>query len=346
MKTKIAIVCLFAFSPLFIYSQVKGKLLDASTHKAVENAIVQFGDLPEENVVTKADGGFEIPQKHGLVVSIICLGYKSLSVLVDDIGKNPLILLESSPIELKEVEVNYVDAEKLLERAFENTKQKLLVNEYVSYDMHFVQAMNGIDSDELQMSYVSFLKKNSLKNGKIPYELGLISLQILKEDQKESKDYIANCDYQGASIFNMKNLEKYKITLSDSQNDEFLVLKAQQKSRASNSKSYLCYINRNDTTINRFDVEVTSLDKLEYKKDSHFQWATKGMKGRLEFSRRGEAMYMTAVQYTLKLQYLMEDGTVSSVECFMDNKYRNRGSEGPKTKKLNGYSRELFSIKN
>ena len=258
MRQIIYIVILFL--PLLLNAQTSGIIVEQTSKTPVEGAVIQYGNSQQEYALSDKDGKFIIPEKHNSIIHIHSMGYKRHSILSSDLLNKPIIELAFSPIMLNEVEINYFDANRFLEKAFSNTINSLLTNQKLTYFMHFVQSCNnGENKHELELHYSSFLKKNKLRIEKIPYELNLIHLSHLYKDTGVIDRNLVSCEYHVSEIFNSKRLKKYRTVLYSSENDSIYILKTIHKSDGENNSlgSNTYHINKKDTTICLIDVNYT-----------------------------------------------------------------------------------------
>ncbi|MDR1500982.1 MAG: hypothetical protein LBT43_00815 [Prevotella sp.] len=348
MKQVIYSFLLFFF-PYSLNAQVSGIVIEKSYNTPIEGIVLQYGNSPQDYVISDKDGNFSIPEKHNSIIHIHGIGYKRLSILFSEILNNPTLELELSPIELNEIEISYIDANRLLEKAFSNTRQSLLLNQKLVYLTHFVQSSNdGKDKHELNLQYSALLSKNKLKNGKIPYELSLISLNHLQKDNGAEDKNIVSCEYHVSEILNPKRLENYRAMVSHSENDSLIILKTLPKSEKDNLYgSYLYIINKEDTTIHLIDINYKDqlLSKAKYIKNKNLKWAVRGKTGLIEFRKHNKKIYMYSVKYTAELHCIYYNGKEKDVIYYIDNKYQNTDKHSNlKQIKLNGYSQELFDM--
>ena len=207
MRQTVYIILMFL--PLLLNAQTSGTIVEQRSKIPIEGAIIQYGNSQQDHVLSNKDGKFIIPEKHNSIIHIHSMGYKRHSILSSDLLNKPMIELEFSPIMLDEVEINYFDTNRFLEKAFSNTINSLLTNQKLMYFMHFVQSCNnGEDKHELNLRYSSFLRKNKLRPEKIPYELNLIHLNHLYKDSGIIDRSLVSCEYHVSEIFNPKRFKK------------------------------------------------------------------------------------------------------------------------------------------
>jgi len=159
------IVCIvILFFPLLLNAQTSGTIVEQTSKIPIEGDIIQYGDFQQDYGLSDKDGKFIIPEKHKTIIHIMSIGYKTKSMLVSDIRKNNVIILESVPIELSPIEVTPADANKILSQAIYNTKAQLLTKTNIEYLLHIKQIETySQEEQEFYVKYLSFLNKNEPK---------------------------------------------------------------------------------------------------------------------------------------------------------------------------------------
>lgn len=107
---RLTVILLFLCNILLATGQEStGVVLDKSTGKPIENALIRFFSSDKKLIsyfYTEADGKFSLPDKSTVSsIDISCLSYKNIILTLEEFRSNPTIHLNESPFNMKDVVV-------------------------------------------------------------------------------------------------------------------------------------------------------------------------------------------------------------------------------------------------
>lgn len=335
---------------LFSQDTLKGVVIDASVNQKLEGVVIQYGNLQSDYAISDTNGLFTIPPNHNTILHIHALGYKNVSVLYSDLQIKPKIRLEPLPIELKEIVVSNVDANKLLDRILSNMVKSMVINQSLKYRTYFVQSLNN-DSNriEINLDYSVLLKKRRLRIGRMPYKLSLIDIELLGENTSSDIKDFANCEYFPSYILDSKQLKNYHVTFGYSEDNTIFILNASPKTENNRDDSvYKYYINENDSTIKYMEIDYTSPSNKKNKYHHHegIKFAVKRKIARIEFEKYNDCIFTSSAKVIIEIHGIHPSGKEEDIAYYIDTRYvENIDSDKIiNGKELNGFSNEFFKL--
>ncbi len=328
---------------------IKGTVVDKDTKKGIPDVIVQYGSSSQAFTYTDAKGQFRIPENSENIIHFQYFGYKTRSILRTSILQNSKIELEVSPLSLDPVVISPDDADKLLDEAMLNTKKKLVLDQPISYLLHFIQNRT-IDTlqNEIYMRYASTLSekdlKKNLKNERVPYVFNLIEIMRLQKTETPTSD-LYGAEYHASHLFTFGksiNNETFKSYSADS---SLIYLRIEPlKGRAGWARGEIV-LNRADATI--VSMEIESVDSIlssqPYRPYMGKQVKTLKKLGRFSFKKYGDRYYMSDCFTYYKFRSVDEYGKQDDVSYYCDVDFRGFVEKDQlRKRRLSGYCQELF----
>lgn len=351
LSKKVAIILFALISCMGLSAQIyiKGTVVDKDTKKAIPDVIVQYGSSSQAFTYTDAKGQFRIPENSENIIHFQYFGYKTKSIPRTSILQDSKIELEISPLSLDPVVISPDDADKLLDEAMLNTKKKLLLDQPVSYLLHFVQN-RSTDSlqNEIYMRYASTLSekdlKKNLKKERVPYVFNLIEIMRLQKTETPTSD-LYGAEYHASHLFTFGksvNNETFKSYSSDS---SLIYLRIEPlKGRDGWAKGEIT-INSADMTI--ASMEIESVDSI-LSSQPHRRYMGKQVKtlkklGRFSFKKYGDRYYMSDCFTYYKFRSTDEHDRQEDVSYYCDVDFRGFVEKDQlRKRRLGGYCQELF----
>lgn len=333
--------------PAQIY--IKGTVVDKDTKKVIPDVIVQYGSSSQAFTYTDAKGQFRIPENSENIIHFQYFGYKTKSIPRAGIIQNSRIELEVSPLSLEPVVISPDDADKLLDEAMLNTKKKLVLDQPVSYLLHFIQN-RSTDSlqNEIYMRYAATLNekdlKKNLKKERVPYVFNLIEIMRLQKTETPTSD-LYGAEYHASHLFTFGksvNNETFKSYSSDS---SLIYLRIEPlKGREGWARGEIV-LNREDATI--VSMEIESVDSI-LNSQPHRHYMGKQVKtlkklGRFSFKKYGDKYYMSECFTYYKFRSIDEHDRQEDVSYYCDVDFRGFVEKDQlRKRRLGGYCQELF----
>lgn len=318
----------------------------------IEGAVVQFGDLQNDYIISDKNGKFSLPHKHNDILFIQCIGYTSKSVLSLNLLKNNIILLELSPIELNPVEVTPIDFDIILTKAIANLKNKLITNSYLLYSLQLKQKEEySGEEQEVKLRYAACLEK--VKNKNLPFILKKVDIEKIKvlPDNATSgslKKNTFNIEYHLKSLDSKYFIDKYKVTKSNTE-DGLIVLSAlPQNKQTQEYVDYRFYISEVDTILQSIHINVDYKNSEDgYKSFGTRKYKVNKTNTEIKFAEKDGNYYLIECLQILEILLNYKDGRKEKIISYSDTKLAEFNNIIPsnieKSQKLNGFSRELFS---
>lgn len=192
------------------------------------------------------------------IISFQMIGYETKTVSYQTLQSKPVVELQVLPVELEAVFIDCIDANLLLEIAFNNTRNRLYTRDTLFYKGEIVQLdKNTNDRQELLVIYSSFINKE--KNGKTKTKQQLLDLNHRIETKKTinselSKNKKWSIDFS-IDYTSYKFSEKFRIALSSSLNDSLFIVNYHKEEEGDHE--YTFYINKSDTTLNSYSIYIS-----------------------------------------------------------------------------------------
>jgi hypothetical protein len=257
--------------------------------------------------------------------------------------------MDVSPVSLDPVVISPDDADKLLEEAMLNTKKNLLLDEQVSYLLHFLQTKNTDTlQNEIYMKYATTLKdsdlKKNLKQERVPYIFNLIEIKRQQRTEVPTSD-LYGAEYHASHLFTFGKSVNNETYRSFSQDSLLIVLQISPlKGRDGWAKGEIT-INKEDMTI--ASMEVESIDSImenqPYKKHMGKQIKTLRKFGRFSFRKYGDKYYMSECLTYYRFGTINEYNRQEEVSYFCDVNFRGFVEKDQlRKRKLSGFCQELF----
>lgn len=351
LSKRVAIILFALISCMGLSAQIyiKGTVVDKDTKKVIPDVIVQYGSSSQAFTYTDAKGQFRIPENSENIIHFQYFGYKTKSIPRTSILQDSKIELEISPLSLDPVVISPDDADKLLDEAMLNTKKKLLLDQPVSYLLHFVQN-RSTDSlqNEIYMRYASTLSekdlKKNLKKERVPYVFNLIEIMRLQKTETPTSD-LYGAEYHASHLFTFGksvNNETFKSYSSDS---SLIYLRIEPlKGRDGWAKGEIT-INSADMTI--ASMEIESVDSI-LSSQPHRRYMGKQVKtlkklGRFSFKKYADRYYMSDCFTYYKFRSTDEHDRQEDVSYYCDVDFRGFVEKDQlRKRRLGGYCQELF----
>ncbi|MFT4222463.1 carboxypeptidase-like regulatory domain-containing protein [Dysgonomonas sp.] len=351
LSKRVAIILFALVSCMGLPAQIyiKGTVVDKDTKKAIPDVIVQYGSSSQAFTYTDAKGQFRIPENSENIIHFQYFGYKTKSIPRTGILQNSKIELEISPLSLEPVVISPDDADKLLDEAMLNTKKKLVLDQPVSYLLHFIQNRSTDTlQNEIYMRYASTLNekdlKKNLKKEKVPYVLNLIEIMRLQKTETPTSD-LYGAEYHASHLFTFgksANNETFKSYSSDS---SLIYLRIEPlKGRDGWARGEIV-LNRADATI--VSMEIESIDSV-LSSQPHRRYMGKQVKtlkklGRFSFKKYGDRYYMSDCFTYYKFRSTDEHDRQEDVSYYCDVDFRGFVEKDQlRKRRLGGYCQELF----
>lgn len=347
------ILLLQAVSTLQAQNTIHGVVIDKETRQAVSDVIVQYGNLSSDYDYTKIDGKYTLPSTSNGVIMFQCIGYKSLSVSLINLQKNPVVEMELDPVYLNPVVINPDDADKILDEVMVNTKKNLLLKQPICYLLHFVQT-NTADTlkNDIYMQYATTLAqkdlKKNMKNARVPYTFNLIDIaRVEKSVIPTSEQYGA--EYHASHLFTFGKSKNNETRKSYSSDSTLITLSIKPLPGRGGWASGEVIINRQDMTI--MSMEIQSVDSVleaeDYKKYMGKQLKVTKKVGRFAFKEIAGKRYMTDCYTFYKFKTVSETGKADEITYSCDVSFKGFiGKKQLRQRQLSGFCQELFYFPN
>ena len=351
LSKKVAIILFALVSCIGLSAQIyiKGTVVDKDTKKAIPDVIVQYGSSSQAFTYTDAKGQFRIPENSENIIHFLYFGYKTKSIPRTSILQNSKIELEISPLSLDPVVISPDDADKLLDQAMLNTKKKLVLDQPISYLLHFIQNRSTDTlQNEIYMRYASTLNekdlKKNLKKERVPYVFNLIEIMRLQKTETPTSD-LYGAEYHASHLFTFGksvNNETFKSYSSDS---SLIYLRIEPlKGRDGWAKGEIT-INSADMTIASMEIESVDsiLSSQPYRRYMGKQVRTLKKLGRFSFKKFGDQYYMSDCFTYYKFRSSDEYDRQEDVSYYCDVDFRGFVEKDQlRKRRLGGYCQELF----
>ncbi len=351
LSKKVAIILFALISCIGLSAQIyiKGTVVDKDTKKAIPDVIVQYGSSSQAFTYTDAKGQFRIPENSENIIHFLYFGYKTKSIPRTSILQNSKIELEISPLSLDPVVISPDDADKLLDQAMLNTKKKLVLDQPISYLLHFIQNRSTDTlQNEIYMRYASTLNekdlKKNLKKERVPYVFNLIEIMRLQKTETPTSD-LYGAEYHASHLFTFGksvNNETFKSYSSDS---SLIYLRIEPlKGRDGWAKGEIT-INSSDMTIASMEIESVDsiLSSLPHRRYMGKQVKTLKKLGRFSFKKFGDQYYMSDCFTYYKFRSTDEHDRQEDVSYYCDVDFRGFVEKDQlRKRRLGGYCQELF----
>lgn len=180
------IVFVLLFKHSLFTQNIKSKIIDSSTNKAVSGAHISSISKPEIGTVSNEDGSFILPVKlKNDTILISHINYTSKKVLLSD---GILIKLDASENLLQEVVVTPMEVNKIMDKVFDNLERNHEL-EGVTYQL-FYRSINYSKDSTLNFveEHQGLIHQNKRNNSKFKLENSRIKA-FSKKGKKELKDY-------------------------------------------------------------------------------------------------------------------------------------------------------------
>ena len=352
MRVFYLIILLFISLNTFSQTSVSGIVLDQD-ETPIDGVVIQYGDFQQDYGLSDKDGKFIIPEKHKTIIHIMSIGYKTKSMLVSDIRKNNVIILESAPIELSPIEVTPTDANKILSQAIYNTKAHLLTKTNIEYLLHLKQVeTNSQEEQEFYVKYLSCLNKNEPKKKGIPYKFKMMEWDIIKKlPEKGSSEILSknifNIEYHLIKIDGYYFKDNYKVIVADSPENLIILSAKPKEGKFKDCISFKFYISQDDTTFVSWDIDENyrNIEK-EYKSFRTFKYKINKIKTDIQFVRDNQNYYMSNCSQIVEASVIHKNKKEENL-VFYSNSIFTGNINTQKTddlKSLNGGSKQVIKM--
>jgi hypothetical protein len=152
---------------------ISGRIIDEKNKFPIRYAGVSVYDKPV-GTITNDEGEFILKIKPDLAESPIifsCLGYARKMMTIEDLSKNPEILLRPISIQLKEISVKAITAEELLNNVFSNLSKnygndlflmKAFYRETLKQDGNYINVSEAV-IEILKSEYLNFERDDKIR---------------------------------------------------------------------------------------------------------------------------------------------------------------------------------------
>ena len=351
LSNRIAVILFAMVSCMSLPAQIyiKGIVVDKDTKKAIPDVIVQFGSSSQAFTYTDAKGQFRIPENSENIIHFQYFGYKTRSIPRASILQNSRIELEVSPLSLDPVIISPDDADKLLDEAMLNTKKRLVLDQPVSYLLHFIQNRSTDTlQNEIYMKYASTLSekdlKKNLKKERVPYVFNLIEIIRLQKTEIPTSD-LYGAEYHASHLFTFGKSVNNETFKSYSADSSLIYLRIEPlKGRDGWARGEIT-INSTDMTIASMEIESVDsiLSSQPHRRFMGKQVRTLKKLGRFSFKKYSDRYYMSDCFTYYKFRSVDEYDKQEDVSYYCDVDFRGFVEKDQlRKRRLSGYCQELF----
>lgn len=245
---------------LSIYAQSKYFIIDAQSSTPIENAHVLLKrDIDSIYTYSDKEGMFILPE-YNLEDTIVIthISFEPICLLLREIQSDTL-KLNQQVLFLDEIAITPDDAVRIFETASLRTRNSLLLNQIIKYNVHLREVRTNHEVVNVRFSYSSWLKKVNPRINTISYDLRLIDIEKEVQENNFLNLTLPPIYYHLNHISIQPN--GTNVFLSD-KNEHYIVIKSHRLTDRVNipTREYTSYINKKDTTYNRVEV-VSTIDK-------------------------------------------------------------------------------------
>lgn len=332
---------------LMIYScdisaQSEIYIIDAQNGEPVENAHILIKNGSDSAYAYSGKNGmFKLP-KSNLKDSILIthVSYEPFCGLILNIQSDTL-LLNQQIFFLNEIAITPDNAAKILESAASHTKNNLLLNKVIKYNVHVREVRLEQEYANIYFSYTSRLKKTNPAREVLNYD---IRLTDIKMETKENS--FLDLDLPPIHYHLNKMTIKFNGTnavLSD-KSEDYIIIKSQQLPNKSNrpTRRLISYINKEDSTYNRIEIS-SKIDKenIDHRTSAYIMT---GERTSIKFDKINNYCYFSEGNFIIDLLIKEDDGYVSSKIYLTLTSEITDSTKGSTGKKLTGTVNQLKSL--
>lgn len=348
---KIVFSVLFLLSNISLYAQlpIEGKVIDRDTRKPIADVVVQYGYTAQDYTHTDVKGQFRIPYGSRETIIFQNIGYDTEAVSKDRLIQDGTVTMKMNSVFLNPVIISANDADRLLEKAMQNTKKRLLVEQSVGYLLHFLQTKTTDTlENELYMSYATTLTEKSLKKNlkkeRVPYVFNVIDVNRLQRTVVPTSE-LYGAEYHASHLFTFGRSKDNETTRAYSADSSLLVLDIKPLPGKNGWAKGKVVINKEQMTI--LSMEIESVDSIlmeqPYKKHMGKLIKIVSKKGKFSFSERNGEYYMTDCHTYYRFNAIDEYNNEEDVSYYCDvNFYGFVDKTQMRKRQLSGYCQELF----
>ena len=269
----------FLFFSSFLHSQtLTVRLLDKSTGEVVPYASIQTGPL--EGTMSNEEGVFsvQISELKEPVLKISSMGYSSLEIPIDHLGKDSkIIYLEPAVIQLNEVQLGgrIPEVNEIIDLARANIPLNY-PNTRTNYEMFYREA-SGMHFNKLlfELEKDSDLSREALK--KADMQLRQLGSELAKQDQRNFMDFagLMSLDKDSTEIIDIEGIRQLVDPTQDLDME-----KIQERAKALISS----HLDSNTTYVLKsgiFKIEDSLNPKAEFSSSDSDSIAVKSLNDRL-----------------------------------------------------------------
>ncbi|MDH6304503.1 hypothetical protein M2459_001236 [Parabacteroides sp. PF5-5] len=352
MKLSYIIALLLVSLNILSQASITGIVLDQD-QKPIDGVVVQYGDLYHEFTTSDEEGRFVIPSKHKSIIQVTSMGYKSKSILVSNIQKNNIIILESAPIELSPVEITPVNANKILSQAIYNIKVKLLTKTNIEYLLHIKQIeTHSQEEQEFFIKYISYLDKNDPKRKNIPYVLKLIDIEVIHKLSEENtsvvlRNNIFDLGYHLTRLDDYYIKNNFKVIEAESPDNLIMLSAIPKDDKIKESVNYKLYINKDDTSFVslHFDANYRDIEN-NYKHSRGFKYKINKMETNIQFVRDKQNYYLSNCSQIVEISVIHKNKKEENLIFYSNSTSigTNYTQDTSKLKKINGSTKNVIKM--
>lgn len=334
---------------------IEGTVVDSEDKRPIQGAIITYGIGKTQAKTTDANGKFSIPgDASGYPIQVQCLGYETTSITMSALKKQKVIALKLSPFSLAPVEISADAAQRFVQKAIYNTKNKMVINKYLIYMTHINETEYLTkEKRDFYFKYAALQKKRKPKDDIIPVKLWLMNLRHIEIPPDTTQSFILK-EKSGESQFHVHritdNFDKRYVTILSSDDESVIKLESYPSSTSTSPLKNIYYINATDTTL--ISVQAESIESRIQKKS--YSWNHNNnrnlkhkllrMSSSIDFARDGEELYFSGSSYIYVYSYFIDDKE-EIIISYMENKFMEMQDELDTKKKYKGIinnAKELY----
>jgi hypothetical protein len=250
MQIKLFILFVCCSSVTFAQSKIEGYVIDNETRKPVYGVVV-FTNEKGQATMTDEQGRYFLDINLAGPIYFQHLAYDFLSTTSDSLLVNPNVRLVCHTVELSEIVISPLDAQLILDKAFENLVKNYFKKGLKSYLYHIEESTNsGAEKEAYALVEATRILPNFKKRLLFNYHLILLDkTKIRNESDFFVKDKPLKIEIFQRKIGIQAYSDKYIYELYDNSEETFVV-KASPKHPDKKNYGYFLYtINKEDTVL-------------------------------------------------------------------------------------------------
>jgi len=344
-----------SISPL-LSQNIEGKVIDSEDKRPIHGAVISYILEKKHTHTTDANGKFLVPDQSDYTIRIQCLGYETKTIKLSVLKNQAVVILNLSPFALAPVEISANAAQKLVQKAIYNTKNKMILNKYMTYITHILESEYLTNEKrEFFFKYTALQKRRRPKDDIILFDFWLVNLRHIEFPPKEPESWIITQD-NGLSQFHVhritNNFDNRYVTILSSDDDSVIKLESYPGSSSGSLLKNVYYINTVDTTL--ISIQAESIESLIKKRpyildqtNLSFGLQSKMLKmtSNIDFSHNGDQIYFSGSAYNYIYSYIIKDKEEIGVS-YMETQFMGMQDklDTKKLKRIRNNARRLYNI--